>query len=90
MAASDIVVHLLDCRGAPPPVSYRSAFLRAGESGLLSRELSRSLALGAGLRNIPLHEYEEIDYPLSPEPPGHCGRHDPLHRGMPPVRCVTA
>lgn len=61
MAASDIVIHLLDSRGDPPPVSYRSAFLRAGESGLLSRELSRSLALGAGLRNIPVHEYEEID-----------------------------
>jgi uncharacterized protein YutE (UPF0331/DUF86 family) len=64
MAASDIVVHLLDSRGEPAPVSYRSAFLRAGEVGLLSGELSRSLALGAGLRNILVHEYEEIDHHL--------------------------
>lgn len=72
MAASDIVIHLLDSRGDPMPVSYRSAFLRAGESGLLSHELSRNLALGAGLRNILVHEYEEIDYPL-------------LHRSLPAI-----
>jgi uncharacterized protein YutE (UPF0331/DUF86 family) len=64
MAASDVVIHLLDSRGEPLPASYRSAFLQAGETGLLSAELSRSLALGAGLRNILVHEYEEIDYRL--------------------------
>lgn len=64
MAASDIVIHLLDSRGEPTPASYRSGFLLAGESGLLSAELGRSLALGAGLRNILVHEYEEIDYRL--------------------------
>ncbi|MHC1743893.1 MAG: DUF86 domain-containing protein, partial [Syntrophobacteraceae bacterium] len=72
MAASDIVLHLLDSRGEPAPISYRSAFLRAGETGLLSRELSQSLALGAGLRNILVHDYEEIDYPL-------------LHRDLPRI-----
>ncbi|HAA04881.1 MAG TPA: DUF86 domain-containing protein [Syntrophobacteraceae bacterium] len=70
VAASDIVIHLLDSRGEPAPASYRSAFLQAGETKLLSGELSRNLALGAGLRNILVHEYEEIDYQL-------------LHRSLP-------
>ena len=64
MAVSDIVIHLLDSRGEPAPISYRTAFLRAGETGLLSPEFSQRLALGAGLRNILVHDYEEIDYPL--------------------------
>lgn len=72
MAASDLVIHLLDVRGEPAPMSYRSAFLMAGELGLLSDALSRSLALGAGLRNILVHAYEDIDYPL-------------LHRSLPRI-----
>jgi uncharacterized protein YutE (UPF0331/DUF86 family) len=38
--------------------------LRAGEIGIISRQLSENLALGAGLRNILVHEYEAIDYRL--------------------------
>ena len=64
MTASDIVFHLISARGEPVPASYRAAFLRAGETGIISRELSNSLALSAGLRNILAHEYEEIDYRL--------------------------
>jgi uncharacterized protein YutE (UPF0331/DUF86 family) len=64
MTASDIVFHLLTAKGEPAPSSYRAAFLRAGEIGLISRELSTNLALGAGLRNILVHEYAEIDYDL--------------------------
>lgn len=59
-------------RGAAPPGSYRAAFLRAGEIGILSGPLSRNLSLGAGLRNILVHEHEDIDYPL-------------LHRSLPQV-----
>jgi len=64
MTASDIVFHLLSMKGESPPGSYRAAFLRAGEIGILSEKLSRNLSLGAGLRNILVHEYEEIDYQL--------------------------
>lgn len=46
------------------PSSYKAAFLRAGEIGIISKELSKSLALGAGLRNILVREYEEINYSL--------------------------
>ena len=42
----------------------RAAFLRAGEMGLISQELSASLALGAGPRDLLVREYAEIDYRL--------------------------
>ena len=62
ITAGDIIFHILSVRGEPAPASYRTAFLRAGETGIISEELSKGLALGAGLRNILAHEYEEIDY----------------------------
>jgi uncharacterized protein YutE (UPF0331/DUF86 family) len=64
MTASDIVFHLISAKGEPAPTSYKAAFLRVGEMGIISGDLSRSLALSAGLRNILVHEYEEIDYSL--------------------------
>lgn len=64
MSASDIVLHLIAARGEPAPASYRASFLRAGELGIITSELSKSLAVGAGLRNILVHEYAEIDYAL--------------------------
>jgi uncharacterized protein YutE (UPF0331/DUF86 family) len=64
MAASDIAFHLLSQQKEPPPASYRSAFIRLGELGIVDPETSQNLALGAGLRNILVHEYEEIDYKL--------------------------
>ncbi len=64
MTASDVVLHLVTSRGESAPASYRAAFLRAGELGILSTELSRNLSMSAGLRNILVHEYEEIDYTI--------------------------
>jgi uncharacterized protein YutE (UPF0331/DUF86 family) len=64
MTVSDIVFHLISAKSEPAPTSYKAAFLRAGEMGIISEDLSRSLALSAGLRNILVHEYEEIDYSL--------------------------
>ena len=62
MAASDIAFHLVSQQNEPPPSSYRAAFLRLGELGIIDPETGKSLALGAGLRNILVHDYEEIDY----------------------------
>jgi len=62
MNASDIILHMLTARGEATPASYRAAFLRAGELGIVSPELSKKLSLSAGLRNILAHEYEAIDY----------------------------
>jgi len=64
MTASDIAFHLLSLKNEPPPASYRSAFLRLGELEIIDAEISQNLALGAGLRNILVHDYEDIDYKL--------------------------
>ena len=62
--ASDIVFHMISDKGEPSPASYKAAFLRAGELKIISRKLSKSLALSAGLRNILVHEYEKLDYKI--------------------------
>ena len=62
ITASDIVFHLVSAKGEPAPASYKAAFLRAGELKIISMKTSKNLALSAGLRNILVHEYEEIDY----------------------------
>ena len=64
MTASDIVFHLLTDKGEPAPASYKAAFLRAGEMKILSKKLSKGLALSAGLRNILVHQYEQVDYKI--------------------------
>ena len=64
MTASDILFHLISARGEKMPASYKAAFLKAGEMGIISKKLSKNLALSAGLRNILAHEYEEIDYSI--------------------------
>jgi uncharacterized protein YutE (UPF0331/DUF86 family) len=64
MTASDIVFHLISDIGEPAPASYKAAFLRAGELKIISKKLSKNLALSAGLRNILVHEYEAIDYKI--------------------------
>ena len=64
MTASDIVFHMISDKGESAPASYKSAFLRAGELKIISKKLSESLALSAGLRNILVHEYEEIDFKI--------------------------
>jgi len=62
MVSSDIVFHLLSEKGEEIPTTYRTAFLKAGELSLISKDLSERLALSAGMRNILVHGYEEIDY----------------------------
>ena len=61
MVSSDVVFHLISEKGKDIPSSYRSAFLKAGELSIISNDLSERLALAAGMRNILVHEYEEID-----------------------------
>ena len=62
--STDIIFHLLSQRGEEIPTTYRTAFLRAGEISLLSEDLAFRLAQAAGMRNILVHGYEEIDYQI--------------------------
>lgn len=59
----DILSHLLAEDGVSPD-SYRATFELAGEHGLLPIELTTRLARAAGLRNILVHLYEDIDYDI--------------------------
>jgi uncharacterized protein YutE (UPF0331/DUF86 family) len=62
--SSDILFHLLSERGEEIPTTYRTAFLRAGEISLINKDLSERLAKAAGMRNILVHGYEEIDFTI--------------------------
>ena len=61
MTASDLVFHLLAEQGINPD-SYRDAFRQAGALGLLPPDLAQRLQEAAGMRNILVHQYEDIDY----------------------------
>jgi uncharacterized protein YutE (UPF0331/DUF86 family) len=59
----DVLAHELAERGETPE-SYRKTFLLAAEKGLLPDPLARRLADAAGLRNVLVHLYEDIDYEI--------------------------
>jgi uncharacterized protein YutE (UPF0331/DUF86 family) len=61
--AVDMVGHDLAERGAVPD-SYRAAFTLAGEHRLLPADLAAALADAAGMRNVLVHLYEDIDYEI--------------------------
>ncbi len=61
--AVDILNHELAERGIIPE-SYRDSFVEAGRQGIVPQDLADTLALSAGLRNVLVHAYEEIDYGL--------------------------
>jgi len=63
MAASDILFHELADRGLTPD-SYRGAFELAAGQGLLPPDLADSLQQAAGMRNVIVHLYQEIDYAI--------------------------
>ncbi|MCK4809528.1 MAG: DUF86 domain-containing protein [Candidatus Omnitrophica bacterium] len=47
--------------GNRPPEDYSVSFIRAVDVGLISRELAEKLKGSAGMRNILVHEYMDID-----------------------------
>lgn len=63
MAASDILFRELAERGITPD-SYRDAFKRASAQGLLPPDLANRLQDAAGMHNVIVHLYQEIDYTI--------------------------
>ncbi|CAN5534269.1 DUF86 domain-containing protein [soil metagenome] len=59
--AVDVLNHLLVVSTGKTTRSYREAFVVAGREGILSRDLAASLDAAAGMRNILVHEYVDID-----------------------------
>jgi uncharacterized protein YutE (UPF0331/DUF86 family) len=61
MTASDILFHQLAEQGMTPD-SYRGAFELAATEDLLPPDLASRLQEAAGMRNVIVHLYQEIDY----------------------------
>lgn len=59
--ASDINNHVVVETNNRPPEDYSVSFIKASEAGLISRDLAEKLKGSAGMRNILVHEYMEID-----------------------------
>jgi uncharacterized protein YutE (UPF0331/DUF86 family) len=63
MAASDILFHELTEQGLTPD-SYRDAFRLAGSQGLIPTDLAARLQEAAGMRNVIVQMYQDIDYTI--------------------------
>ena len=62
--ALDLTNHLIAARGWKTPSTYREAFEVLHKEGLLDSDLAAQMADWAGLRNILVHLYLEIDHRL--------------------------
>jgi uncharacterized protein YutE (UPF0331/DUF86 family) len=59
--AIDLGGHLLSELGLRPPDDYRGVFTSLRDGGLLDEDLSERLGDAAGLRNLLVHGYAELD-----------------------------
>jgi uncharacterized protein YutE (UPF0331/DUF86 family) len=66
-AAIDTANHVIADAGWEAPDTYRSSFEILARHGLVDAELSRRLQGWAGLRNILVHAYLDIDHHLTLE-----------------------
>ncbi len=62
--ATDINNHVVVETGHRPPEDYRSSFIKAAETGLITTQLAAKIQGSAGMRNIIVHEYMDIDHQL--------------------------
>jgi uncharacterized protein YutE (UPF0331/DUF86 family) len=58
----DLAHHLIAEHGWRTPNTYREAFEVLAAEGVLSAELARSMAAWAGLRNVLVHLYLDVDH----------------------------
>ena len=61
-SALDLAHHLIADRGWKTPSSYREAFQVLAQEGVLLPELARQMEAWAGLRNVLVHFYREVDH----------------------------
>ncbi|MGH2771923.1 MAG: type VII toxin-antitoxin system HepT family RNase toxin [Actinomycetota bacterium] len=59
--AVDLNTHLVTEKRGSPPSDYADSFRAAAACGILPAGLAETLAPSAGLRNVLVHEYGEID-----------------------------
>lgn len=63
-AASDINAYLLAQLHQDTPSTYFDSYIKAGQRSIITRELAEQLAQSAGMRNILVHRYKDIDSQL--------------------------
>lgn len=61
----DIGNHILADRLTPAPGTYREVFAALAECGAVSADLAHQLQGWAGLRNVLVHLYLDIDHSIS-------------------------
>ncbi|MDY7102457.1 MAG: DUF86 domain-containing protein [Actinomycetota bacterium] len=59
--AAQANTHVVVACGRVPPTEYRQSFSAAAELGLITAELATKVQASAGLRNILVHQYLDID-----------------------------
>ena len=58
----DLAQHVIASEGFKTPARYPETLQILGEEGVLPRELARQMEEWAGLRNILVHLYLDVDY----------------------------
>lgn len=58
----DLAHHLIADRGWPTPSTHREAFRILAKEGVLDEQLAERMAGWAGLRNILVHLYLDVDH----------------------------
>ena len=61
-ACIDLASHMIADHGLPTPATYRAAFETLAGAGLLEPELATQMAGWAGLRNLLVHLYLDVDH----------------------------
>lgn len=59
--AIDVGAHLVSELGMPPPGDYRGVFASLRDGGLIDARLAARLGDAAGLRNLLVHGYADLD-----------------------------
>ncbi len=60
----DLAHHLIADQGWRTPETYRDTFVVLQEEGVLSEELAERMGAWAGLRNVLVHLYLDVDHAL--------------------------
>lgn len=69
LRAIDVNEHILASRASGDEeqttrLTYRETFLRLPEHGVLPQDFATRIAASAGLRNVIVHEYNDVDHTI--------------------------
>jgi len=60
----DVAAHVIADSGLRTPTTYRESFQILAESGVLEEALAKQMERWAGLRNVLVHLYLEVDHDI--------------------------